>query len=65
MIPVFYGVAYQLRDTIRAEVGGGRGIIDVVRASGYGVIRRAGLGQSFAAFDHKEDGYVKTVKDSM
>jgi len=64
--PVFYGVAYQLRDILRAKVGSRKESVNLLQPLtqvALELIGQAGLGHDFGSLQGRSDGYVKASKD--
>jgi len=66
--PVFYGVAYQLRDVLKNKINLRSESVNMVQPLAQvalELIGQAGLGHDFGSLQGRSDGYVKASKEFL
>lgn len=62
--PMFYRIAYQLRDNLKAEIGGARDgkvidVLDNLTRTALELISQGGLGHTFNSFDKESKEFME------
>ena len=68
LTPVFYAVAYQLRDTMRIQIGLPSRVINIrepLTQVAVELIGQAGLGYNFGSLQGESHVYIKASKDIL